>query len=91
MSKNTVKILFCTQCNWLPRATWIAQEILHTFTNDLSELCLVPADGGRFEVWLNDKLIFSRHDEAGFIDIKFIKQRLRDDIEPERSLGHSDK
>jgi selenoprotein W-related protein len=52
---------------------------------------LVPADGGRFEVWLNDKLIFSRHDEAGFIDIKFIKQRLRDDIEPERSLGHSDK
>lgn len=91
MPTDSIKIHYCTQCNWLPRASWMAQEILHTFSKDIHQLSLVPVDGGRFEVWFNEKLIFSRHEEAGFIDIKIIKQRLRDEIDPERSLGHSDR
>ncbi len=91
MPTDSIKIHYCTQCNWLSRASWMAQEILHTFFKDIHQLSLVPVDGGRFEVWFNEKLIFSRHEEAGFIDIKFIKQRLRDEIDPERSLGHSDR
>ena len=91
MPTDSIKIHYCTQCNWLTRASWMAQEILHTFSNDIHQLSLVPVDGGRFEVWFNEKLIFSRHEEAGFIDIKIIKQRLRDEIDPERSLGHSDR
>jgi selenoprotein W-related protein len=52
---------------------------------------MVPSDGGKFEVWCNEKLIFSRKDEGGFIDVKFIKQRLRDEINPHMDLGHSDR
>ncbi|MGO7954710.1 Rdx family protein, partial [Rhizobium ruizarguesonis] len=28
--KARVTILYCTQCNWLLRASWMAQELLHT-------------------------------------------------------------
>ena len=91
MSQSRIKIYFCTQCNWLLRASWISQEIINTFSKDIEYLQMVPSDGGKFEVWCNEKLIFSRKDEGGFIDVKFIKQRLRDGINPHMDLGHSDR
>lgn len=29
-----IEISYCTQCRWLLRATWMAQELLITFDND---------------------------------------------------------
>ncbi|MGH7372370.1 MAG: SelT/SelW/SelH family protein, partial [Candidatus Methylomirabilales bacterium] len=65
-----VEIQYCTQCRWLLRAAWMAQELLTTFENELGELALVPGTGGIFEVRVNGELIFSRNQEGRFPESK---------------------
>ncbi|CFW48794.1 Uncharacterized protein conserved in bacteria [Bordetella pertussis] len=38
-----IAIQYCTQCQWLLRAAWMAQELLSTFGADLGE---VPSRSG---------------------------------------------
>nr|WP_294841509.1 SelT/SelW/SelH family protein [uncultured Methylotenera sp.] len=91
MSKYIVEITYCTQCRWLLRAAWLAQELLTTFEQDLYSVALRPGTGGIFEVRLNDELIFSRKEAGRFPEAKEIKQLVRDRVDPDRHLGHSDK
>ncbi len=88
--KPRIAIYYCTQCNWMLRAAWIAQEILHTFSDDVREVALVPATGGLYEIFLDEHKLWCRKADDGFPEAKEIKQRIRDQIDPERSLGHSD-
>lgn len=88
---NRVTIRYCTQCRWLLRAAWMAQELLTTFEQELSELTLIPGTGGIFEVYANDALIWSRKEQGRFPEITELKQLVRDQIAPEKDLGHSDK
>jgi len=89
--KPRASITYCTQCRWLLRAAWLAQELLTTFEDDLGEVALRPGTGGVFEIRLNDELIWSRKQEGRFPEAKEIKQRIRDRVAPDRSLGHSDR
>jgi len=86
-----VSILYCTQCNWLLRSGWMAQELLSTFGQALGEVALIPASGGRFEIHIDEQLIWERTRDGGFPDVKTLKQRVRDVIEPDRDLGHIDR
>ena len=86
-----IEIVYCTQCRWLLRAGWTAQELLTTFAAELGEVALVPGGSGVFEVWLNDELIWSRKEQGRFPELKELKQRVRDRIAPEKDLGHSDR
>lgn len=86
-----VDIEYCTQCRWLLRAAWTAQELLVTFEDELGGVMLVPGAGGVFEVRLDGETLWSRKAEGRFPELKELKQRLRDRIAPERSLGHSDR
>jgi len=91
LSRYIVEITYCTQCRWLLRAAWLAQELLTTFEQDLYSVALRPGTGGIFEVRLNDALIFSRKEAGRFPESKEIKQLVRDRVDPDRHLGHSDK
>jgi len=91
LSRYIVEITYCTQCRWLLRAAWLAQELLTTFEQDLYSVALRPGTGGIFEVSLNDELIFSRKEAGRFPEAKEIKQLVRDKVDPDRHLGHSDK
>jgi selenoprotein W-related protein len=86
-----LEIEYCTQCRWLLRASWVAQELLTTFVDDFGEVALVPGKGGIFEVRLDGELIWSRKAEGRFPEAAELKQRLRDRVAPGRSLGHSDR
>jgi selenoprotein W-related protein len=86
-----LEIEYCTQCRWLMRAGWTAQELLTTFVDELAEVALVPGKGGIFEVRLDGETVWSRAAERRFPEMTELKQRLRDRIAPERDLGHSDK
>ena len=86
-----VEIHYCTQCRWLLRAAWMAQELLTTFDGELERLILVPGSGGIFEVHVDGERIWSRADDGGFPEITVLKQRVRDRISPERDLGHIDR
>ena len=85
-----LEIEYCTQCRWLPRAAWTAQELLTTFVEELGELALVPGTGGVFDVRLDGELIWSRATERRFPEAAELKRLVRDRIAPGRSLGHTD-
>ncbi|RDV16325.1 SelT/SelW/SelH family protein [Pontibacter diazotrophicus] len=91
MASPRVEINYCTQCRWLMRAAWMAQELLTTFETELGEVALVPGTGGVFDVHLNGELIYSRKEQGRFPESKELKQLVRDKIAPERPLGHSDR
>ncbi|KAK5697427.1 hypothetical protein LTR97_007565 [Elasticomyces elasticus] len=89
-----IAITFCTQCKWLLRAAYFGQELLSTFGTSIGEIALIPATGGIFTVYLTTKtehlLIWNRKDQGGFPETKILKQLIRNHIEPEKKLGHSD-
>ena len=86
-----VVIEYCTQCRWLLRAGWMAQELLTTFPDELAEVSLRPGSGGIFRVSLDGELIADRKRDGGFPDLPTLKQQIRDRIAPDRGLGHSDR
>ena len=55
MNKPSVRITYCTQCNWLLRAAWMAQELLSTFGQDL----------GAVQTMLDDPLVTLGLADAG--------------------------
>lgn len=91
MSKHQVEIEYCTQCRWLLRAAWLAQELLTTFEADLKGVNLIPGTGGILDVRLNGEVLFSRKALGRFPESKELKQLIRDVIAPDRDLGHSDR
>jgi len=86
-----ISISYCTQCQWLLRAGWMAQELLSTFGTDLGGVTLVPGTGGVFRIVCDGTLLWDRKDDSGFPDIKTLKQRVRDHLFPDRDLGHIDR
>ena len=52
----------------------MALELLNHYRRDVSELKLIPAGGGAFEVSVNGKLIFSKLSEGRFPELKELKQ-----------------
>ncbi|WP_407332488.1 SelT/SelW/SelH family protein [Enterovibrio sp. 27052020O] len=86
-----IDIYYCRQCNWMLRATWMAQELLSTFSEEVSSVALHPDTGGRFEIHCNGEMIWERKRDGGFPEAKILKQRVRDVFDPDRDLGHSDR
>lgn len=86
-----VEIHYCQQCNWLLRSGWMAQELLSSFADELDEVALRPGTGGIFEIRAGDELIWERKRDGGFPDIRELKRRVRDQLFPERDLGHLDR
>jgi selenoprotein W-related protein len=89
--KPRVEIEYCTQCRWLLRAAWMAQELLVTFEAELGGVTLVPGTGGIFEVRTGTHVIWSRKAEGRHPELVEVKKRLRDLIAPGKALGHSDR
>ncbi|KAF8138204.1 Rdx family-domain-containing protein [Boletus edulis] len=96
-----VVIEFCDRCRWLHRATWVSTELLLTFPSPaLAAVSVMPLNSedtaGRFRVWLEvgdgtPILMWDRKLNGGFPELKELKQRIRDRIQPGKSLGHSDR
>ena len=86
-----IAIRYCTQCRWLLRSAWMAQELLTTFEQEVGEVALIPGHGGVFEVFVETERIWSRAEQGRFPDIKELKQLVRDQIAPDKALGHTDR
>ena len=69
-----IEIEYCTQCRWLMRAGWVAQELLSTFEAEIGEVALIPGNGGVFEVRANGETVWSRKGEGRFPEPKELKQ-----------------
>ncbi|KAK4114168.1 hypothetical protein N656DRAFT_678138, partial [Canariomyces notabilis] len=92
-----ITIQFCTQCKWMLRAAYYAQELLSTFSTSLGEVALQPATGGVFvqisssSSSSNRVVLWDRKTDGGFPETKELKRRVRDVIQPGRDLGHVDR
>jgi selenoprotein W-related protein len=85
-----VEIRYCTRCRFLPRAAWLAQELLTTFAEELGEVALVPGEGGVFQVFAAGERVWCRKADEGFPELAELKRRIRDRVAPGKPLGHSE-
>jgi len=70
----------------------MAQEILTTFNDDVKGVLLQPSEvAGRYTIYIDGNKVFDRKEAVGFIEIKELKQLIRDVVNPNKSLGHSDR
>ncbi|KAL6232997.1 Rdx family-domain-containing protein [Aspergillus navahoensis] len=116
-SKPRITIQYCTQCKWMLRAAYFAQELLSTFSTDIGEIALVPRTGGVFTVTIfpsistsastisdphfnsesdfhfskEGTILWDRKRDGGFPEVKELKSRVRNVIDPGRDLGHTDR
>ena len=86
--KPAIQLTYCTQCNWLLRSAWMAQELFSTFGDDMSSATLAPGTGGIFQITLNGALIWDHRRDGGFLDLRRLKSMMRDPVCPTRDLGH---
>ena len=90
--KPTIIIEYCPKCGWMLRAAYMAQEFLTTFGDFIEAVTLRPGTiSGVFAIDVDGQLVFDRKTNRGFMEVKELKQLLRDKINPGMSLGHSDK
>jgi selenoprotein W-related protein len=90
--KPIITIEYCPKCKWLLRAAYMAQELLTTFEDDLFGVTLHPSEiAGRYVISVNDNPLFDRKKEGRFPEIKELKQLVRNVVNPDKDLGHSDK
>lgn len=88
MPSPRLEIRYCTQCKFLLRAAWMAQELLTAFETELAEVAIVPSRGGVFEVALDGHLLFSNKEAGRFPEARELKELLRDRIAPGKAIGH---
>jgi selenoprotein W-related protein len=96
-----ITIEYCPGCRWGLRSFWMAQELLTTFQDDaaLEAVTVVPlhppAPSGSFVVkcysGTSVSVLWDRKEQEGFPEMKELKQLVRDRIDPELYLGHSDR
>ncbi|QJD94922.1 SelT/SelW/SelH family protein [Mucilaginibacter robiniae] len=90
--KPTISIEYCPKCGWMLRAAYMAQELLTTFTDDVHGVLLQPSEvSGSYIIRVNELEVFNRKQMGRFPEIKELKQLVRDVVNPEKSLGHSDR
>lgn len=89
-----VTITYCTGCQWLLRAAYVAQELVSTFCEEIHAITLLPsrrpAKGGAFLVAIDGITVWDRFEEGRFPETKELKQLVRDVLNPSKDLGHID-
>ncbi len=88
MASPRVEIRYCTQCRFMLRAAYLAQELLTSFEKELGEVALVPSSGGIFEVTLDGETLASNRETKRMPEAGEVKRLLRDRIAPGRTIGH---
>ncbi len=88
VDKVTVAITYCTKCHFLPRAAWVAQELLHTFPEHIAGVTLVPGSGGVFEVSIDGETAFSTRANGRFPETRELRELVRARLEDPPAARH---
>lgn len=73
-----ISITYCQPCQFLPRATWLAQELLNTFQEHTDALELVPGRGGTLDIAVNGEVVFSKKEAGRYPELRELKQAIAD-------------
>ena len=72
MSQLTIE--YCVMWNYYPRAASLAEQVKNKFDIDIE---FMKSDGGRFEIYLDGDIIFSKMNEYRFPDDGEIEKLLQ--------------
>jgi len=56
----------------------LTDHLVKQFKQQIEELALLPSDGGRFEVRIDDELVYSKLESGEFPDNRSIEQAVRE-------------
>jgi selenoprotein W-related protein len=76
LRKHTLRLEYCTSCNYLPRALWIAAELLPSLQHEIESFVLVPGDRGIFDVSIGDRKAYSKGATGRFPDPDELRQTI---------------
>lgn len=88
---GNVSVEYCNECKWMMKGSWICQEILSTFQNEIHSVTLIPIrspeEKGTLMVSLRDNILWDQKEDGKAINIEKIKIRLRDIVACDKDLG----
>ena len=61
-----IRIEYCDDWNYLPKAASLATKILTEYGNSITELTLTPSSGGVFEIDKDGKEVHSKKNTGNF-------------------------
>jgi selenoprotein W-related protein len=61
-----VTITYCAECGYEPQTLALAEALMKRFRHELSEIELIPWEGGAFDVVVNGELVHSMYRDGGF-------------------------
>ncbi len=76
MQDLEISVTYCASCNYLPRALWMAAELLAEIQFQVGRFVLVPADGGLFEWSVDGEVVFSKAAMGRFPELEELKEAI---------------
>jgi selenoprotein W-related protein len=76
MAKLDITVEYCASCNYLPRALWMAGEILSEIQFEVGRFSLVPGDMGVFEWKADGDTVFSKAATGRFPELEELKEAI---------------
>lgn len=73
---HVMKVEFCMQWNFAPKAASFAEEVFTHFRSDIQSMELVPTGGGAFEVTFDGEKIYSKLDTGEFPDAEEVIRKI---------------
>jgi selenoprotein W-related protein len=71
-----IKVTYCYDCGYTDQALDLVKRILNDFDDDISELTLVPASDGIFDVEVDGKTVHSKHKTGLFPEYAKLKDAI---------------
>jgi len=81
MGKPIIELEYCTSCNYLPRALWIAAELLPNLQYEIQAFHFTPGTKGVFDVKVDGLRIFSKTEIGRFPEPEELSQSIFDRLE----------
>ena len=76
MTRPELRVVYCASCNYLPRALWMAGEVMAEVQHQVGRLSLVPGDRGIFDWFVGDQCVYSTGDRGRFPELEELKEAI---------------
>jgi selenoprotein W-related protein len=72
-----VTITYCAECGYEPQTLALAEALMKEFRHELSEIELIPWEGGAFDVVVDGELVHSMYRDGGFPEHAVVIEAVR--------------
>ena len=71
-----IRITYCYDCGYTDQALDLVRKLLNDFDDRISELTLIPAADGIFDVEVDGKMVHSKHKSGWFPEYPKLKEAI---------------